>query len=175
MAGLSDAEFLGLAVASESLAGVDSTVRDMHRKAAWAKVLAPVAKKYDPAAINSAVYVTPVATPPVLLTGDAIDAAGWFLKGLAADIGGFTILGHRGISQQDATYQVVKDRHDAAIAWLAKVTDGEGAELPGLEPTRGGPQVANGPAPRWRSGALGVDCEAPWAHYTGIDIGDGES
>lgn len=159
MALLSRAQCLALAVASEALSGVADAVVDMHCETSSADVLSAIAKRYGWATASALEGTT--------------TAAAWVAISKAADLAGFTLLSWRGVNSSDSTYQIVKDRHDAARKWLADLIAGD-VELPGLDPERGGPLVASGRGPRWTRDAL-LGGEVVPCYPPGHDIGGGTS
>lgn len=160
MAIITDAEFLAMSLASDALNGESTTVRDAARSAASGRVLAAAKKRYALATSWTVSGVTIGDAPPEL-------------KDATAAIGAFIALAHRGVSDRDPTYTIVKDRHDAAVAFLITLADGEHAELSTVDMSKGGVVVRTSGRRRWGRDALTSYAYCP--STTGIDLGDGES
>lgn len=125
MAILTDAELLALGIGVDSLTGIDSTVRDAHREDASEWVLSFVRPRYEDAL--AADYVAPAS-----------------LKGAAATRATMTLFAHRGVSNRDPTYIIVRDRLADVAKWLEEILAGS-VQL-GEGPTRRAPVIVSTPS-----------------------------
>lgn len=110
---LTDAQLLALGLSAQTLSEIDSMVRAQHAAAACARVEGAVAQQWR----------------DVTAWGDDCREA-------AAALASYSLLGRRGFGSGTGADAAVKNRYDAAEAWLALVADGRRDPSGGFAATR---------------------------------------